>query len=129
MYRAWSHWRAISGGKHIQWLVEKKLLKPTPSSTLDKLYSQAPKIASPGKEQLLLTQKEVTSFSESLDIPALEIELERAIWQVEQAIHKDEVEEKAKQEEKASDSKSTTPNDGMSTKSNEQSQDSHREKQ
>ncbi|TWU76610.1 hypothetical protein ED733_008142 [Metarhizium rileyi] len=94
-YRAWSHWRAIAGGKHILWLLEEKLLTPTPSSTLGKLYGQAPALvaataAPAGRERLLLTQEQVTSFSESLDIPALEIELERAIWQVEQALHKAE---------------------------------------
>ncbi|KAK2595319.1 hypothetical protein QQS21_006975 [Conoideocrella luteorostrata] len=96
VYRAWSHWRAISGGKHIQWLVEKKLLKPTPSPILDALYSQAAVKAKlqrqqpsgVDKETLLLTQEQVRTFSESLDVPALEIELERAIWQVEQAIQK-----------------------------------------
>lgn len=39
---------------------------------------------------MLLTQKEVQTFSDTLDIPALEIELERAIWQVEQKLAKGE---------------------------------------
>ncbi|KAH6996296.1 mitochondrial K+-H+ exchange-related-domain-containing protein [Ilyonectria sp. MPI-CAGE-AT-0026] len=88
LYRAWSHWRAIAGGKHIQWLLEKKLVKPAPSKILDELY--ATHAATPkepqNKEQTLLTQKEVQTFSSQLDIPALEIELERAIWQVEQSL-------------------------------------------
>lgn len=88
LYRAWSHWRAIAGGKHIQWLLEKKLVKPAPSKILDDLY--ATHAATPkepqNKEQTLLTQKEVQTFSSQLDIPALEIELERAIWQVEQSL-------------------------------------------
>lgn len=88
VYRAWSHWRAIAGGKHIQWLVGEKLLKPTPSRTLDKLYGEM-RAVEDGKERLLLTQEQVTSFSETLDVPALEIELERAIWQVEQALRED----------------------------------------
>ncbi|KAK7418534.1 hypothetical protein QQX98_003878 [Neonectria punicea] len=88
LYRAWSHWRAIAGGKHIQWLLEQKLLQPSPSLILDQLY--ATHAATPeepnNKEQTLLTQKEVQTFSSNLDIPALEIELERAIWQVEQSL-------------------------------------------
>lgn len=39
---------------------------------------------------MLLTQKEVQTFSDTLDIPALEIELERAIWQVEQNLELEE---------------------------------------
>ncbi|KHN98044.1 uncharacterized protein MAM_03805 [Metarhizium album ARSEF 1941] len=91
-YRAWSHWRAVAGGRHVRWLVEQKLLTPTPSPTLDGLYRRAPKPVAPtapgdtAGERMLLTREQVRSFSETLDIPALEIELERAIWQVERAL-------------------------------------------
>lgn len=95
VYRAWSHWKAIAGGRHVQWLVENKLLAPSPSKTLDELYSKhMPKVQQPSeKEQMLLTQKEVQSFSEKLNIPELEIELERAIWQVEQSLKESSKEE------------------------------------
>ncbi|KAG5945624.1 hypothetical protein E4U59_005491 [Claviceps monticola] len=112
VYRAWSHWRAIAGAKHIQFLVSKKLLRPTPSPVLDALYSQVgaqqkPQAPTPSdtssssssptsQETLLLTQAQVRSLSEKLDVPALEIELERAIWQVEQAIGKEIREEGSK---------------------------------
>src|ERR1700722_11184421 len=39
VYRAWSHWRALSGSKHIQFLIERKLIKTKPSPILDTLYS------------------------------------------------------------------------------------------
>ncbi|GAB0138610.1 hypothetical protein EsDP_00006837 [Epichloe bromicola] len=113
VYRAWSHWRAIAGAKHIQWLVDKKLLRPTASAALDTLYSRASTLPrtqahkNPGpepKELLLLTQAQVRTCSEKLDLPALEIELERAIWQVEQAIEKNDkdaaMEDKTKVEDK-----------------------------
>ncbi|EGU81445.1 hypothetical protein FOPG_05285 [Fusarium oxysporum f. sp. conglutinans race 2 54008] len=88
VYRAWSHGRAISGGKHLQWLLENKLLRLAPSEKLDRLYAlHAPPAEEPdNKERTLLTQKEVQTFSDTLDMPALEVELERAIWQVEQAV-------------------------------------------
>ncbi|KAJ6444600.1 protein (fungal and plant) [Purpureocillium lavendulum] len=87
VYRAWSHWKAISGGKHVQWLVENKLLQPSPSKILDQLYSSRDAtVETSGREEPLLTQKQVRAFSEALDIPALEIELERAIWQVDRAL-------------------------------------------
>lgn len=92
VYRAWSHYRAIAGGKHVQWLIENKLVQPSPSKILDQLYLQhAPPVEEPEKkEEMLLTQKEVQTFSDTLDIPALEIELERAIWQVEQKLNLEE---------------------------------------
>lgn len=39
VYRAWSHWRALSGSKHIQHLLNKNLISPTPSPILDELYA------------------------------------------------------------------------------------------
>lgn len=88
VYRAWSHYRAIAGGKHVQWLIDNELLYSVPSKTLDDLYAlHAPPAEEPdNKERTLLTQKEVQTFSKTLDMPALEVELERAIWQVEQSL-------------------------------------------
>lgn len=90
VYRAWSHWRAISGGKHVQWLVENKLLRLSPSDALDRLYTPAAAGTEPSaREEMLLTQRQVRALSETLGIPALELELERAAWQVERALRKD----------------------------------------
>ncbi|KAH8173208.1 mitochondrial k+-H+ exchange-related domain-containing protein [Sarocladium implicatum] len=98
VFRAWSHWRAIAGGKHIKWLIDQKLLQPSPSEQLDKLYgvedgqALAYGIATEdkaGKEEMLLTEKQARSFSDELEMPALTLELERAIWQVDEAIKKE----------------------------------------
>ncbi|RSL39818.1 hypothetical protein CEP53_013785 [Fusarium sp. AF-6] len=88
LYRAWSHYKAIAGGKHVQWLLENDMLYSVPSKTLHDLYAlHAPPAEEPdNKERTLLTQKEVQTFSKTLDMPALEVELERAIWQVEQSL-------------------------------------------
>ncbi|ODA76377.1 hypothetical protein RJ55_08223 [Drechmeria coniospora] len=91
VYRAWSHWRAVAGGKHVQWLVENKLLRPSPSAMLDRLYAPKVTASSPpaepsGKEELLLSQEQIRDFSDTLAVPALELELERAVWQVERAL-------------------------------------------
>lgn len=42
---------------------------------------------------MLITQKQIQDFSETLDLPAVEIELERAIWQVERALGKEQEEQ------------------------------------
>ncbi|KAM0258119.1 hypothetical protein ACHAQJ_004025 [Trichoderma viride] len=102
VYRAWSHWRAINGGKHIQWLLQNKLLQLSPSKALDQLYlkdGQAPIEEMSGKEQMLVTQKQIQDFSETLDLPAVEIELERAIWQVERALGKEEQQQQTEKSE------------------------------
>lgn len=89
VYRAWSHWRAIAGGRHLQWLVETKLLHSAPSAKLSQLYASSPPLSRQpegDREALLLTQKQVRSFCEALDVPALEVELERAVSQVQKAL-------------------------------------------
>lgn len=57
------------------------------------------------KEQALLTVKQVRNFSSALDVPALEIELERAIWQVENAGKKSEAQHQKADQQKAAASK------------------------
>ncbi|KAL6896497.1 mitochondrial K+-H+ exchange-related domain-containing protein [Trichoderma evansii] len=101
VYRAWSHWRAINGGKHVQWLIQNKLVQLSPSKELDQLYTkdgQAPIEEPSGKEQMLITQKQIRDFSETLNLPTVEIELERAIWQVERDLEKEEAEQQKKTE-------------------------------
>lgn len=78
----------------MEWLSENKLLMPSPSDTLDELYDRAVPEETLGKEHMLVTREQVQKFSKSLDLPALEIELERAIWQVEASIQKEATEKK-----------------------------------
>ncbi|KAI0600959.1 mitochondrial K+-H+ exchange-related-domain-containing protein [Biscogniauxia sp. FL1348] len=108
-YRAWSHWRALAGGKHIQFLVANDLLAVSPSKVLDTIYprllpstpvptepttnigskeSPSPETKSSQEEKMLLTQENRRQLVRALEIPELEVELERAIWQVEAAIRR-----------------------------------------
>jgi Mitochondrial K+-H+ exchange-related len=88
-YRAWSHWRAALGGKHVQWLIKNRLIQEAPSTILDNLYKPTAHLAADDSpdapERLLLTGEQAQSFADKLEMPALASELERAIWQVEQA--------------------------------------------
>lgn len=117
VYRAWSHWRALSGGKHIQFLLTNNLLTLTPSPVVDDVYAaqtdplpSSPKPTSnsnhealdhpgpaampnaalnnPDGETMLLSQANGKKMTKALDLPQLEVELERAIWQVEAAMAK-----------------------------------------
>ncbi|KAJ2977758.1 hypothetical protein NUW58_g7710 [Xylaria curta] len=103
VYRAWSHYRAHAGGKHLQWLLSKKFYTVSPWGALDTAYthrlpssnpseqesnhsdsaSHQSDESSPPQERLLLTQEGGRKLAEALDIPELRVELERAIWQVE----------------------------------------------
>ncbi|KAL2874144.1 hypothetical protein SGCOL_010629 [Colletotrichum sp. CLE4] len=113
VYRAWSHWRALEGGKHLRFLVDNKLLALSPSKLLNDIYTplipenttvtpSKPALGSTeplkGKgdnakdEAILLSQANGQRIAKTLDVPELGVEIERAIWQVNHA-------KKAKEEE------------------------------
>lgn len=113
VFRAWSHWRALSGSKHIEFLLDKKLIIPKPSKILDDLYSAGkkpfdtelvstssgpdPKDPTADTDTLILHKSDGKKISRLLEIPELDIELDRAVWQVGKAIEAS----KALKEEKA----------------------------
>jgi hypothetical protein len=98
VFRAYSHWRALSGGKHIQYLLEKNLVSPKSSPILDKLYSTGKYpfdvTSLPGKqnssgsveEKMVLHVSDGKRIAEELGIPDLYVEIDRAVWQVEKAL-------------------------------------------
>ncbi|KAI1503097.1 mitochondrial K+-H+ exchange-related-domain-containing protein [Biscogniauxia marginata] len=129
VYRAWSHWRALAGGKHIQFLVSNNLLAVAPSKVLDTIYppllpsSPSPTQSAtnsnskqpppsetklPEEEKMLLSQGNRHQLVKALEIPELAVELERAIWQVEHAIGRGR-EEKSKADASSAISKSPNP--------------------
>lgn len=89
-------------------LLDKKLLFPKPSSLLESLYgSGASGLALNSKslakendptrdtteeqeEAMILTAESAKTVAQSLEIPELEVELDRAIWQVEESMKKNE---------------------------------------
>ncbi|KFY73264.1 hypothetical protein V499_06640 [Pseudogymnoascus sp. VKM F-103] len=124
VYRAWSHWRALSGSKHIQFLISKELIAPTVSPILDTLYApgimratrgsislgnKPPKSADSSapllKDQLphevmLLQEGDSTLIANALEMPELHAEIERAIWQVRNDIRtKQEAKDKENQKD------------------------------
>ncbi|KAL2061103.1 hypothetical protein VTL71DRAFT_9155 [Oculimacula yallundae] len=102
VFRAYSHWRAFSGAKHVQFLLDNKLIKATPSKILDDLYSNGEQPFDPALskgekpstvvdgidlgERMVLHKSNGKRIAEALDIPELEVELDRAVWQVEKAL-------------------------------------------
>ncbi|CAN8102989.1 unnamed protein product [Discula destructiva] len=125
-YRAWSHWRALQGGKHIQFLLKNQLLIHQPSPILEEVYEKQspplpstpdstakpgepknthpnmPQDAQPSGEVMLLDQASGKKMTQALELPQLEVELERAIWQVEQAIMKQNTARDTKKDESKS---------------------------
>lgn len=105
-YRAWSHWRAIKGSQHVQFLVKNTLPIITPSPVLDAIYANPKLPLNPTSEakaehppsekstssdegldpdeKILLTPEIGKELSVALEHPEIEVEIERALWQVKQ---------------------------------------------
>jgi hypothetical protein len=113
VFRAWSHWRAFSGSKHLEFLLDKKLVTPHSSTILNELYSTgkrpfkpntvstAQKSNQPEAETMVLHKSDGKRLANALNMPELYIELDRAVWQVEKAL---QAERKVKQEKTDLDS-------------------------
>lgn len=131
LYRAYSHWKALTGSKHLEFLLKHNLPTPTPSWTLDELYTaglmyptrklsraaprpteeDAEKVARVVQQQTNNETEEVMVLqrwngkliAEQFDLPDMEVEIERAVEQVENSIERKEklMEEKIEQEKAA----------------------------
>ena len=94
------------GSQNLEFLLDKDLIKPTPSAILRAAYTQAvlsnvsmgqlqqavertngekqdTESGEPPPEKLLLSKTSGKIIADELEVPALEVEIERAIWQVE----------------------------------------------
>ncbi|EDP56536.1 conserved hypothetical protein [Aspergillus fumigatus A1163] len=115
-YRGWSHWRALNGSKHLEYLVEKDLLNPISFPGLERLYAKrvarvlgdSEKSASSmveevgrSEDRLLLDMADAKKLASILDAPDLALEAERAIFQVGESL-------KAQHQAAKTDQKSAT---------------------
>ncbi|KAI9645627.1 hypothetical protein NHQ30_006369 [Ciborinia camelliae] len=100
-FRAYSHWKALAGSQHIEFLLKENLIASRPSKILDELYLRNkvpfpdPKdttqtISSDSNvsdvETMLLHSSDGKEIATALNIPELQMELDRAVWQVENDI-------------------------------------------
>ncbi|RKF64486.1 Uncharacterized protein C23H3.12c [Erysiphe neolycopersici] len=89
VYRAWSHWKALSGSKHLQFLLDNNLITPKPLAILDELReeAEAEKVkVKDQEEKILLDESSGKKIADALSMPELEVELGRAIKQVDNAL-------------------------------------------
>jgi hypothetical protein len=142
VYRAWSHWKALSGSKHLQFLLQNKLPTPNPSSKLDEVYAaglmyptrkisraaprptreQAEEVArvveqqtNGGSEDVMVLQRwNGKLIAEQFHLPEMEVEIERAVEQVEESIKaRDELLEEKLELEKATAKSGQTAKDEL----------------
>ena len=100
LYRAYSHYRALYGARHLGFLVENKLVEPVPSTKLDELYATgrsgisatdgaetAERQLAAGEADVMLLNKDSGALiSEAFETKEMGVEVERAVEQVEKVI-------------------------------------------
>lgn len=96
LFRTWSHYRALKGGKYLEALLSRNLVAPTPSKEMDEMYAAGlpadatqpasntqPSDQSENGETMLLKRCNGKLIAETFKLPELEIEISRAVDQVE----------------------------------------------
>ncbi|KAL1651668.1 hypothetical protein SLS61_005330 [Didymella pomorum] len=130
LYRAWSHWKALTGSKYLEFLLKHKQPTPVSSWALDEAYTaglmyptrqlsrvaprpteqDADKVSSVVHQQtnnesedvMVLQRWNGKLIAEQFDLPDMEVEIERAVEQIEKAIDaKEKIMEKKLEQEKA----------------------------
>ncbi|KAF1924875.1 uncharacterized protein M421DRAFT_103439 [Didymella exigua CBS 183.55] len=130
LYRAWSHWKALTGSKYLAFLLKHKQPTAVSSWALDEAYTaglmyptrqisraaprpteeDADKVSSvvhaqtnnESEDVMVLQRWNGKLIAEQFDLPDMEVEIERAVEQVEKAIDaKEKILEKKLEQEKA----------------------------
>ncbi|KAJ5291666.1 hypothetical protein N7478_000917 [Penicillium angulare] len=121
-YRGWSHWRALNGSRHLEFIVKKNLLAPISLPELEHLYAKrvsyvldnTPIDAHPNEmvgdmeksdERVLLKMSDAKKLATIFEAPELALEAERAIVQVSEQLQAKKDEAKAKSNETKSGEK------------------------
>lgn len=134
LYRAWSHWKAYHGCKYIELLLQHHQPKPNSSWALDEAYTaglmyptrqisraaprptekEADRVSDVVHQQtnnesedvMVLQRWNGKLIAEQFDLPDMEVEIERAVEQVEKSIDaKEKLMEKKLEQEKAATGK------------------------
>ncbi|KAJ9642773.1 uncharacterized protein PV06_03612 [Exophiala oligosperma] len=108
VYRCWSHWRALKGSDHLDFIVDHRLYRPVSPPELEDLYEQVAPDAPDFKfltrtqildgsappEQIILPADSHNVVAKATGVPELSGEIERAVWQIQRQFQL----EKSKQE-------------------------------
>ncbi|KAF2109835.1 mitochondrial K+-H+ exchange-related-domain-containing protein [Lophiotrema nucula] len=142
VYRAYSHWKALQGSQHLEFLLENNLPTPNPAWELDEVYTaglmyptrqisraaprpskqQAEDVAkvveqqtNNGTEDVMVLQRwNGKLIAEQFKLPDMEVEIERAVEQVENSIKaKEELMEEKLELERATAEPGKTAKDAL----------------
>lgn len=113
-YRCWSHWRALKGSDHLDFILDNRLFRPVSPPEIEELYE---KVAPDAPDFTFLTRSQVLDGSapseriilpadshvvvaEVTGVPELSGELERAIWQIQRQFQREHSQSGSSQHQK-----------------------------
>jgi len=102
-YRCWSHWRALKGSDHLDFILDNRLYRPISPPEIEELYEQvAPdspdftfvtrsqvEDGSATPEQIILPADSHNLVATVTGVPELSGEVERAAWQIQQQFERE----------------------------------------
>ncbi|KAK5196498.1 hypothetical protein LTR99_005286 [Exophiala xenobiotica] len=114
-YRCWSHWRALKGSDHLDFILDHRLYRPISPPEVEDLYEQVAPDAPDFKfitraevlddsvppEQIILPADSHDLVAKVTGVPELSGEVERAVWQVQRQFEREKSQQAAKQSETA----------------------------
>jgi len=114
-YRCWSHWRALKGSDHLDFILDHRLYRPISPPEVEDLYEQVAPDAPDFKfvtrtqvlddsvppEQIILPADSHDLVAKVTGVPELSGEVERAVWQIQRQFEREKSQRAAKQSEKA----------------------------
>ncbi|KIW73649.1 hypothetical protein PV04_01748 [Phialophora macrospora] len=106
-YRCWSHWRALKGSDHLDFILDNRLYRPISPPEIEDLYEQvapdAPDFTfvTPSQildgtappEQIILPAECHNLVAEVTGVPELSGEVERAVWQIQRQFKREQSEQ------------------------------------
>ncbi|EXJ95132.1 hypothetical protein A1O1_00251 [Capronia coronata CBS 617.96] len=115
-YRCWSHWRALKGSDHLDFILDHRLYRLLSPPEIEELYEQvvpdAPDFTfvtrlqlldgSTPPEKILLPADSHTVVAKVTGVPELSNEVERALWQIHRQSEREEAQRTQEQPEEES---------------------------
>ncbi|KIX05735.1 uncharacterized protein Z518_03707 [Rhinocladiella mackenziei CBS 650.93] len=106
-YRCWSHWRALKGSDHLDFILDNRLFRPVSPPEIEDLYEQAAPDApdftfvtrgqildgSAPPEQIILPANSHNLVAKATGVPELSGEVERALWQIERQFKREKLQQ------------------------------------
>ncbi|KAI5785042.1 mitochondrial K+-H+ exchange-related-domain-containing protein [Peziza echinospora] len=112
-FRAYSHWKALHGGKHLEFLLNNNLLAPVPCPKLDAIYTSRRISEAPTAEDtIIIDVNDAQAIASAVNVPEIANEIERAHYQVHELLQTPKAAETGAKDSESAKIKEEVPLEG-----------------